>query len=129
MPQTSTPRVSKPSNKKKCFEDDSAAAIRLVSTVMSAMCERLQQKSVEKSATNSTRVFCELMYHQLMSIPNEDDREMLQLELHSIIMRFKQRRPHDCPSNTSRVDASHSYGSAAAFHNINEQREPEAACN
>jgi hypothetical protein len=41
-------------------------------------------------ANNATKSFCEMLYHQLMGFPREDDREMLQFDIHSLVMQYKR---------------------------------------
>jgi hypothetical protein len=81
--------------------------MRSANNVMTAVYERLQQKqqkSQENSVINSSRAFCELMYQKLLSIPNEDDREILQFELHSVMINFKRQKRCDPYARSSSVE-------------------------
>ena len=49
----------------------------------SAVDDRLQQNSEA-----ATRAFCDMMFHQPMSL-SQDKRNMLQLNLHSLLLRQK----------------------------------------
>ena len=96
--ETTTAGGERLSKRRRQTEHDSASAsaIKSASTVMNSIYERMQQKS-QKTESNATRAFCDLMYQQLMSIEDDESREMLQFELHSVIMRFKFQRNASSP--------------------------------
>jgi len=80
-----------PAAKKKKMKNAESAATSPLNTanaLMNAVHQRLMEPKTYEPP-NSTRIFCDLLYRQLMTIPNEETREMLQYEIHSTVMRYK----------------------------------------
>jgi len=80
-----------PAAKKKKTKNAESAATSPLNTA-NALMTAVQQSLMEPKTyepPNSTRIFCDLLYRQLMTIPNEETREMLQYEIHSTVMRYK----------------------------------------
>ena len=69
---------------------DTTAALRTASDVMVAVSQRLAEKKAQADQPNPTRAFCDLMYQQLMSIPNNVEREQLQYDIHGLILHHKR---------------------------------------
>jgi hypothetical protein len=79
----------------KSLKSESSAALRNVSSVMSSVAKQLSLPKEERHKPNSTRLFCDMLYEQLMKIDNEDEREMMQYEIHGLLLRKKRPR---CPT-------------------------------
>jgi len=83
---------------KKRHVDETASALRAANEVMSTVSKRLADCKTEPG--NATRAFCDMLYHRLMAIPNEEDREALQFELHSVLMRYKRQQRLEASAST-----------------------------
>ena len=56
---------------------------------VSPMMNNVANQRQHKSKKNGTRLFVEMIYHQLMGISNEEEREFVQFDLYSRLMQYK----------------------------------------
>lgn len=66
-------------------------ALRSAQSVLSIVKKRLEVEPNVVPKPNSTRLFCDMLYEQLMTISDVDEREMIQYELHGIMMQRKRQ--------------------------------------
>ena len=60
------------------------------SEMLTAISASISRKEAEQpQAPNTTRIFCDMLYGELMSIADVRAREQLQYQLHSVVMRHK----------------------------------------
>lgn len=87
----STP-CGNPRRKRKCVEETGdTATLKNANSIMEVVAQKLKEPPPK---TNATRHFCDMLYQQLMTFP-EAERELVQYEMHGVIMQHKhQLRTH-----------------------------------
>lgn len=93
-------RSSHPSKKIRSTSQATETALKTASSVLDVVAKRLDTTMTAKAADNPTRLFCDMLYQQLMSIP-EDERDMVQYELHGVVIGHKRMRQHTIVSTPS----------------------------
>jgi len=76
-------------NAKRQAVDQTTAVLQSTNDMMSAVCQRLGRPL---EASNSTRLFCDMLYQQLMNLPTDQDRELIQYEIHGLLIRYKHNQ-------------------------------------
>lgn len=92
---TSTLTAPHAAKKVRSTSQATETALMTASSVLDVVAKRLDEKATARSdeKSNPTRLFCDMIYQQLMTIP-EEDRDMVQYEIHGIVIAHKRKAQH-----------------------------------